>query len=319
MPASPSVLVVGSMMRDMVVRVAALPRPGETLIGGEFFTGPGGKGANQAVTAARAGAAVTFVGRVGDDTLGREAVEALERDGIQCRHVVVDPKRRSGVALILVGANGENSIAVAPGSNAALSIADVKAAAGAFARAAVVLVQLEVPVKTVAFAARLARRAGARLILNPAPAAPLPAGLLKWVDIFTPNESEAAAYVGYAVDSLDSVQRAAAALRRKGPSVVIVTLGGRGAWLQDKDGGRLLPPFVVKPVDTTGAGDVFSGALAVGLAEGLALPEAVRFGQAAAAISVTRHGTQSSVPARAEIDALIRKDARQRRLASPPV
>ncbi|HZZ59305.1 MAG TPA: ribokinase [Opitutaceae bacterium] len=316
MPKSPAVLVVGSNMRDMVVRSAALPRPGETLLGGEFFTGQGGKGANQAVTAARAGGDVTFVGRVGNDSLGRDAVAALKRDGIDCRHVVVDPKRPSGVALILVGGAGENSIAVAPGANAALSAADVKAASRAFQRAAVLLVQLEIPVPTVACAIRLGRRAGARVILNPAPAAPLPAALLRGVDIFTPNESEAAAFVGHAVDSLRSVARAAAALRTLGPPVVIVTLGARGAWVQDGSGGRLLPAIAVKAVDTTGAGDVFSGALAVGLAEGRPLDDAVRFGQAAAAISVTRPGTQSSVPSRAEIDALLRKVARHPGLAS---
>jgi len=303
----PSILVVGSSNTDMIIRLDRIPRPGETILGGRFVTAAGGKGANQAVGAARAGGDVTFVARVGRDMFGDRALAGFEHDGIDVRYVARDRAAPSGVALIFVARDGENSIAVASGANGALSPADVRRASRAFSRAAVLVMQLETPLATVQAAADLAGRAGARVILNPAPARPLPGALLKRVSILTPNESEAGLLTGIAVTSDASAARAAARLRARGVGTVIVTLGARGALVADADGARLVPGFAVKAVDTTAAGDVFNGALAVALGEGRGMPEAVRFANAAAALSVTRLGAQMSAPRRREIDAFLKR------------
>ncbi len=297
-----NLVVVGSSNTDMILRVARIPGPGETLLGGEFSTAPGGKGANQAVAARRAGGRVTFVARLGSDALGDEALGRFKGEGINVSHVVRDPSRPSGVALIFVGADGENSIGVAGGANNALSPGDVAAARRALARARIVLLQLETPLRTVEAAARLAGRAGAHVILNPAPARPLPDSLLANVSLLTPNESEASLLTGVKVTGVASAGRAARALLGRGAGAVIVTLGAKGALVATREGSRLVRGFKVKAVDTTAAGDVFNGALAVGLAEGLPLLAAVRFAHAAAAISVTRPGAQPSIPTRREID-----------------
>jgi ribokinase len=301
------ILVVGSSNTDMIVRLQRLPGPGETLIGGQFSTAPGGKGANQAVGAARAGGQVAFVGRVGTDSFGDSAVENLRRDGIDVSGVIRDRASPSGVAFILVADGGENSIAVASGANDRLTAADVRRAAPAFGRAAIVLVQLETPLGAVAATVALAAQAGARLILNPAPARKLPARLLRGVSILTPNEHEAELLTGIKVTDRESADRAATKLLRLGVGTVIITLGKRGVYLAEAAGRRMIPGFKVQAVDTTAAGDIFNGALAVALSEGQALPEAVRFAQAAAAISVTRLGAQPSAPRRAEVERLLRK------------
>jgi len=299
------VLVVGSSNTDMIIRVPRIPRPGETILGGEFTMAGGGKGANQAVAAARAGGRVTLVARVGDDVFGERALAGFVADGIDTRFVLRTSGAASGVALIDVDDRGENSISVASGANALLSAADVESAAEAFAAADIVLVQLESPIETVEAAVRKAGEKGVPVILNPAPARPLDEDLLSLVSVLTPNESEAELLSGLAVRDADGVQRAAARLRARGAASVVITLGERGAYASSPEFEGLVPAFKVDPVDTTAAGDVFNGALAVALAERLPLTEALRFAQAAAAISVTRPGAQPSAPSRAEIEKII--------------
>ncbi|HVM48333.1 MAG TPA: ribokinase [Candidatus Acidoferrum sp.] len=300
-----SILVVGSSNTDMVIKVERIPKPGETILGGEFAAAAGGKGANQAVGAARAGGAVTFIARIGQDMFGDKAIAGFVADGINVDYVVRDRTCPSGVALIFVGQDGENSIAVASGSNAALAPADLLKARSAFSQASVVVLQLETPLKTVQAAVKLAAEASARVILNPAPAQPLPAALLRQIYLLTPNETEAELLTGLPVQDDAAAGRAADALLARGVQNVIITLGARGALVATKNASTLVPGYKVKPVDTTGAGDVFNGALAVALAEGNSLPDAARFACAAAAISATRFGAQTSAPKRVEIDRML--------------
>jgi ribokinase len=301
----PSVLVIGSSNTDLIVKAERLPRPGETILGGEFATAGGGKGANQAVAAARAGGAVTFVARVGRDANGDRAVAGFSAAGIDVEYVTRDRSRPSGVALIFVGRGGENSIAVASGANEKLSPADVRKARRAFLRAWVVLLQLETPLKTIEASVDLATASGVRVVLNPAPARPLPARLLARIYLLTPNESEAELLTGVAVASERAAARAADAILALGVQNVAITMGSRGAFVAGPGVRQLIPGFKVKAVDATGAGDVFSGALVVALGEGKPLLEAARFGSAAAAISVTRFGAQPSAPTRREIEAVL--------------
>jgi ribokinase len=300
------IVVVGSSNTDMTIRLERIPSPGETLLGGEFLMAAGGKGANQAVGAARSGGRVSLVARIGADVFGHQALAGLRRDRIDVAHVYRDPKAASGVALIFVGEHGENSIAVASGANGRLSRADVARAAQLIASASVLLLQLEVPLASVQAAARLGRRSGARVILNPAPARQLPDALLRQVSVLTPNETEAAMLTGINVRSDASAARAAGKLRARGVQSVIVTLGARGALLASDEATCVVPGFNVQAVDTTGAGDIFNGALAVALGEDQPLLQAVRFANAAAAISVTRRGAQLSAPTRRQIDRLLR-------------
>lgn len=295
------VLVIGSSNTDMILQLARIPQPGETILGGQFTTAAGGKGANQAVAAARAGGDVTFVARVGQDAFGDAALEGFAKDGIDVAHVVRDARSPSGVALIFVAADGENSIGVASGANGRLTASDVRRARRAFEQADVVLLQLEIPLPAVEAAVNLAARLGRTVILNPAPACPLPDALLQKVTILTPNESEAELLTGIAVRDDRSAKRAAEALRAKGVATVILTCGARGAWVATEEGTRRVPAMKVKAVDTTAAGDVFNGALAVALAEGQLLVDAVRFAGTAAALSVTKLGAQPSCPRRAAI------------------
>jgi ribokinase len=299
------IVVVGSSNTDMIIKMDRIPRPGETIIGGEFFTAAGGKGANQAVGAARAGGRVTFIARVGDDSFGEQAIAGFAKDGIDVSHIVRDPVSPSGVALIFVGNDGENSIAVASGANGKLSPKDVLAAKGAFAGAGALVMQLETPLETIQTAAELAAQSGVRVILNPAPAQPLPNSLLQRVSILTPNEIEAERLTGIKVTNLETAAQAAEVLLKRGVQTVILTLGSQGAWLASAEIKRHVPGFKVEAVDTTAAGDIFNGALAVALVEGRALLDAVRFANAAAALSVTRRGAQPSAPKRTEIDALL--------------
>jgi len=299
------ILVVGSSNTDMIVRVPRIPRPGETVLGSGFSMSGGGKGANQAVAAARAGGRVTFVARVGDDVFGERALGGFAADGIDTRFVLRTPGAASGIALIDVDDRGENSISVASGANALLSAADVGAAAGALDAADLVLLQLESPIEAVEAAVRWAGENGVPVILNPAPARPLEDRLLARVSVLTPNETEAELLSGIAVRDESGVRAAAARLRARGPRTVVVTLGGRGVYALAPEFDGFLPAFRVEAVDTTAAGDIFNGALAVALAEERPLAEALRFAQAAAAISVTRAGAQPSAPTRAEIEALL--------------
>ncbi len=299
-------MVVGSSNTDMIIRVPRIPRAGETLLGGEFLTAAGGKGANQAVGAARAGGKVAFIARVGRDAFGDQAIAGLLRDGIDVSRVFRDKLTPSGVALIFVAQDGENSIAVAGGANAKLSPSDVKKAAGVIRSAALLVAQLETPLATVTAAVELAAKAGVPVILNPAPARPLPNSLLERISILTPNETEAELLTGIKVTDAAAAAKACSKLRSRGVGIVILTLGKRGAFLADADGQRLVPGFKVKTVDSTAAGDIFNGALSVALAEGKAVFDAVRFANAAAALSVTRLGAQPSAPSRADIEKFIR-------------
>lgn len=303
MPGKP-IVVVGSSNTDMIIKLDRIPRPGETVLGGEFVTAAGGKGANQAVAAARAGGRVGLVARVGRDALGDQALAGFAADRIDVSHVARDRGAPSGVALIFVATDGENSIAVASGANARLTPADVKKARAAIAGAAVVVMQLETPLATIQAAAEIAAKAGVDVILNPAPAQPLPDDLLGLVSILTPNETEAEILTGIAVTDEATAAQAAEILLARGVGAVILTLGARGAFLATEGVRKRIAGFTMKAVDTTAAGDVFNGALAVALAEGRPLEDAVRFANAAAAISVTRMGAQPSAPKRREIDEL---------------
>jgi ribokinase len=249
---------------------------------------------------------VAFIARLGQDEFGEQAITAFVKERINVGHIYRDRKASTGVALIFVDQHGENSIGVAPGANGRLSSADLKKARKIFSGAGVMVVQLEIPLETVHTAALLASKAGARVILNPAPARALPDALLRHVSILTPNETEAELLTGIKVDSESSATKAASALRARGVQTVILTLGARGAMVATDDGAQVVPGFKVKAVDTTGAGDVFNGALAVALAEERPLIDAVRFANAAAAISVTRLGAQPSAPSRREIDKLLK-------------
>jgi ribokinase len=303
--AAPRVCVVGSSNIDLTFRTPRLPRPGETLAGHAFHLGFGGKGANQAVTAARLGAAVTVVTKVGRDVFGEQAVAHYREEGIDTTFVLTDPQRPSGVAAIVVDDAACNCILVIPGANLGLSPADVEAVAAAVRSADVLLCQLEVPPETTLAAFRLARAAGVRTVLNPAPAMPLSDELLRLTDLCVPNESEAESLTGRPVATREEAEGAARALREAGPRAVIVTLGGRGALLLDGETAEHIPAVAVDAVDPTGAGDAFIGSLAVFLAEGLPLREAARRANAVAALTVTRLGTQTSLPRRAEAEAFL--------------
>jgi ribokinase len=286
----------------MIIKMERIPRPGETILGGEFMTTAGGKGANQAVAAARAGGRVTFIARVGSDALGEQAVAGFAREGIRVDHVIRDETTPTGVALIFVGRNGENSIAVASGANGNLSPDDVRKAQGLFAGASALVMQLETPLDTLQTAAELATQAGVPVILNPAPARSLPDRLLQHVSILTPNETEAEILTGIKVDGTAAIEEAARVLIGRGVETVVLTLGARGAYVATSGVRKLIPGFKVEAVDTTAAGDTFNGALAVALAEGRSLDEAARFANAAGALSVTRLGAQPSAPRREEIE-----------------
>ncbi len=292
------VLVVGSANMDLVVKTVRFPEPGETLLGGTFGMFPGGKGANQAVASAKLGARTYFVGKMGEDVFRDTLVSGMRRDGVDLRHLTFDPKESTGIALITVDKTGQNEIIVVSGANMRLLPADVDCVRGLFARVRTVLLQLEVPLPTVQRAAELAHRAGATVILNPAPARRLPTRLLRLVDILTPNESEAQMLSGARVSTPASAERAARLLLDRGVKNVILTLGAKGCILVTPKSVQRFPARKVRAVDTTAAGDAFNGALACALAGGSDLCGAIPFANAVAAFSVTRMGAQSSMPDR---------------------
>jgi len=298
------ILVVGSSNTDLIIKVPEIPRPGETLLGGQFQTFPGGKGANQAVAAARAGGEVVFIAAVGDDTYGAEAIAAYKEDHINTEDIKICKGVPSGIAMITVSQHGENAITVASGANGELSPADLEEAEEPFVEAECMLVQLETPMETVQKAVELCAEFDTRVILNPAPAAELTDAILEKVDILTPNETEAETLTGIEVKDKASASRAAALLHQRGVDTVIITLGSKGAFLSDPATGKqiLVPGFRVRAMDTTAAGDVFNGQLAVSLAEGEDLERAIIQAHAAAALSVQKMGAQSSIPRREETD-----------------
>ena len=295
------VVIIGSSNTDMVVKSSRIPVPGETVLGGDFFMNPGGKGANQAVAAARMKGDVTFIAKIGNDSFGREAVLAWQKESIDTSYVVVDPEKPSGVALIMVDSNGENCISVASGANGTLSPEDLAAARHFIENADIVLMQLETPMKTVECAAAMASAKGVRVILNPAPAAKLSQELLACLYLITPNETEAEILTGIKVSDEKTAAQASEILHSAGVKNVIITLGSQGAYLSSTAFKGVIPACRVKAVDTTAAGDVFNGALAVALAENQEWLPAVQLAARAAAISVTRLGAQSSAPFRFEV------------------
>jgi len=301
MPSSKSIIVVGSSNTDMVIQTNKFPVPGETLLGGKFFMFPGGKGANQAVAAARLGGLVTFIAKVGHDIFGEQALQQFQKEGIRTDFIISDPSNPSGVALITVDAKGENTIVVAQGANGALTTEDIQKANKEFENTSIVLMQLEIPLEAVLHTAKLATQHGKKVILNPAPARQLPDALLKELFIITPNESETETLLGIEITDMNAVHVAAKQLHEKGVTHVIITLGSEGAYLYNTEGGQHIPTVKVTPIDSTAAGDVFNGALAVAISEGKSLREAIQFANRAAAISVTRMGAQASAPFRNEL------------------
>ncbi len=301
-----SIVVFGSINMDLVARTARLPAPGETVAGSAFTTVPGGKGANQAVACARLGAPTLMVGRVGDDPFGVELRAALRSAGVDDSGVAVTTGA-SGIAQIAVDGTGQNTIIVVPGANGAVGAEDVARLDAALPGAKALLLQLEVPLHAVAEAARAARHHGVPVILDPAPAPStgLPDALYRLADILTPNESEAEALVGFALESDEDMRRAAERLRARSGGAVLLKRGARGGLLLDDSGELWLPPFHVTVVDTVAAGDACNAGLAVALAEGRPLAEAARWGMAAGAVAVTRPGAQAAMPTREELLALL--------------
>lgn len=300
-----TVVVVGSYNIDLTIKTRKIPRPGETVIGGVFSRGGGGKGANQAVAAVRVGASVSLIARVGKDPLGQEALARLNEEQIDTQHVLLDPDVPTGVAFIIVDEHGENSIIVASGANSRLSPSDIERASDVIASAKVLLVQLESPLDAIRAAIAFAHRNGALVILNPAPAQALDSHLLEEIDILTPNAVETEMLTGIKITDAESLRSASKKLLQFGVRRVLITLGRRGVFSASEENTEWIPAFKVHAVDSTGAGDIFSGALAAFLAEGMPVEEAVHKASAAAAIAVTRMGAQVSAPRRAEIEKFI--------------
>lgn len=299
------VVVIGSYNTDLTIKSNRIPQPGETVIGGTFSEGGGGKGANQAVAASRAGADVRFVARIGNDPLGSAGLQRLREELIDTRHVIQDAKLPTGVAFIVVDDHGENSIVVASGANAALSISDIINAQPVISDARVLLVQLESPMDAVRASIVRAHAAGTAVILNPAPARSLEMEVLKDVDIITPNKVEAEMITGITVKDDESLRAIVQKFLSYGVKHVLITLGSKGVFSGSKERMEFLPAFSVSTVDSTGAGDVFSGALAAFIAEGMPVEQAARKAIAAASLSVTRMGAQTAAPTLGEIERFI--------------
>jgi ribokinase len=303
-----SIVVLGSLNMDLVVALPRLPRPAETVAGERLQTFPGGKGANQAVAAARLGGDVKMVGRVGFDTFGDTLIRALGSDGVDTSRVQRDADESTGAALILVERSGQNMIAVAPGANARVGTPEVERVEKCLDSDSVLVLQLEIPLPAVEAATQAARRVGARVILNAAPAAALPAELLRAVDVLVVNEIEASALFGRPVETHDEAAAAGRAALAAGVAAAVVTLGAAGAVLVDASGLSHVEAFPVTAVDTTAAGDAFVGALALALARGADLIDAVRLGAAAGAAAATHPGAQSSLPRVHEVLDLLSTD-----------
>ncbi|WP_455851780.1 ribokinase [Pantoea endophytica] len=307
MTTSAKLAVLGSINADHILNLAHFPRPGETVIGKQYQIAFGGKGANQAVAAGRAGADIAFIACVGADDIGERIRQQLQQDRINTAPVETVADEATGVAMIFVNGEGENNIGIYSGANAALTPARVAQHQQVIADADALLMQLESPLESVLAAAKIARAQQTQVILNPAPATALSDELLALIDIITPNETEAEILTGIAVKSDEDAARAAAALHEKGIATVLITLGRRGVWLSEQGNGVRIPGFSVQAIDTIAAGDTFNGAFITARLEGVAMHDAVRFAHAAAAIAVTRPGAQPSVPWRTEIDAFLQQ------------
>jgi ribokinase len=309
----PHIVVVGSLNMDLVVEVPLIPQPGETVLGRNFATFPGGKGANQAVAAARLGADVTMIGRVGTDAFGEQLLDSARREGIDVSHISIDDQAATGVAMIAVDATGQNSIAVASGANFRLTAQDVRQGWTQLTDIDLLVMPLETPLETIRTAVMLAKESNARVVLNPAPAQKLSPDILRHVDVLVPNEPETAQLTGLAVETAEDAQKAAHHLLGHGVGSVVLTLGSRGALVLD--GTSPAPefthvaPYDVVIADTTAAGDAFVAALAVSLGEGASLVEATRFANACGALTVTKAGAQPSLPMRKDVNSMLQSSA----------
>ncbi len=292
---SKKILVIGSSNTDMTIKSPRLPAPGETILGGTFVMGPGGKGANQAVAASRLGGDVTFICKVGRDMFGENAVKGYQKEGIDTSHTLYSDQA-SGTALILVDDSGENCIAVAPGANGDLSPADIDSVADVIKKADYLILQLEIPVESVLRAAKIAHEAGVYVILNPAPACKLPEEIFKYISLITPNQTESALMTGIEVKDEASRTKAIESFHKMGVKDVIVTLGSQGSLVCQGNEQIMVEALKVKAVDATAAGDTFCGAVCVALSEGKTLEEAARFATKASALTVQKMGAQSSIP-----------------------
>lgn len=298
------ILVVGSINMDLVVRVPHAPVPGETVLGGDFQTFPGGKGANQAVAAARMGGDVTMVGRVGNDEFGNALIQGLVEDKVKTTYVIKDSGAKTGIAMIAVADDGENSIVVASGANMAVTVEDVEKASDMVDETDLVLIQLECPKQVVAAAIELAHAHQVPVVLNPAPAQPLSEELLAHIEVLTPNENELMRLTGE-----DELEDGIQTLLSWGVKNVVITLGAKGARVVNATTDKHIPAFMITAVDTTASGDAFNGALAVALAEGKTIVEAVHYGAAAGALAATKFGAQPSLPNRKEVEELLTTEA----------
>lgn len=304
-----SIVVIGSLNMDMVVRTIRAPGAGETLFGQDFALSPGGKGANQAVSAARLGGEITMIGRVGKDTFGSELLEIMRQEAINIEHISVSEQQATGVASIVIEEDGENRIIVVPGANIELTVEDIQKLESVISQAQLVVMQLEMDLSMSEHAVAIAHKYGIPLILNPAPARALKDEMLSQVTYLTPNETEAGVLSGMTVDSLESAQQAARILLEKGVQNVIMTLGSKGALIVNHEGSITIPGFKVKAIDTVAAGDSFNGALAQQLTLGKTLEEAVSFANAVGALAVGKQGAIPSLPQLSEVEEFLKRDS----------
>jgi ribokinase len=295
------IVVIGSCNTDMVVKSDRLPVPGETVLGGAFMMNPGGKGANQAVAVARLGGNVTFISKTGNDLFGKQSIKMFDEENINTDYIFSDPYHPSGIALIMVDTTGENCIVVASGANGTLSPHDIDKAKNIIESADILLMQLEIPMETVEYAAKLAHEKGIKVILNPAPSAFLSNELLECLYAIVPNNNEAEMLSGIKVTDWESAKQAADIISAKGVDIVVITLGSKGALIKEGDMHYEVPVEKINAIDTTAAGDTFCGALCVGLSEGLTIVDAVTMANKASGITVTREGAQCSIPYRKEL------------------
>jgi len=300
-----NILVIGSLNTDLVVRAPRFPAPGETIQGENLITIPGGKGANQSVAAARLGAQVTMIGRVGADTFGSTLIDNLQQNKVDTHRIIRDDSTATGTAVIIVDSQGQNSIVLSPGANAKVTSSDI--GPDSFLGSGLLLLQFEIPIETVIHSAHLAREKGLRVLLNPAPAYNIPDDLLRTADYILPNETELGLLTGKPVSDLAMVEAAAYTLIARGARNIIVTLGAEGALIVNNEFVKLIPAFKVKVVDTTAAGDAFIGGLAVGLLDGKSLQDAVQYACACGALAVTKFGAQPSLPTAEDVKIFINR------------